>query len=103
MKRKVMVMTLDTLRVDKRAEILRLAELHGCRNVRVFGSVASGENKLGSDVDFLVDLEKGRGLLDMGGFLSDLQDLLGVEVDLVESGGIHPYIWSRVLAEAKPL
>jgi predicted nucleotidyltransferase len=96
-------MTLDTLRVEKRAEILRLAELHGCRNVRVFGSVASGENKPCSDVDFLVDLEKGRGLLDMGGLLSDLEDLLGVEVDLLESGGIHPYIRGRVLAEAMPL
>src|ERR1039458_6317670 len=59
-------MTLDKLRVDKRSEILRLAELHGCCNVRVFGSVASGETKPGSDVDFLVDLEKGRGLLDLG-------------------------------------
>src|ERR1035438_10421684 len=66
MKGKVIVMTLDTLRAEKRAEILRLAELHGCRNVRVFGSVASGENKPGSDVDFLVDLENGRGLLDLG-------------------------------------
>jgi predicted nucleotidyltransferase len=98
-----MMITLDTLRVDKRAEILHLAELHGCRNVRVFGSVASGENKPGSDVDFLVDLEKGRGLLDLGAFLSDLQGLLGVEVDLVESGCIHPYIRDRVLAEARPL
>ena len=98
-----MVMTLDTLRAEKRAEILRLAELHGCRNVRVFGSVASGENKPGSDVDFLVDLEKGRGLLDLGGLLSDLQNLLGGEVDLVESGCIHPYIRDRVLTKALPL
>ena len=97
------MMTMDTLRLEKRGEILRLAELHGCHNVRVFGSVASGENKPGSDVDFLVDLEKGRGLLDLGGFLSDLQNLLGVEVDLVESGSIHPYIRDRVLAEAMPL
>jgi len=102
MKVKSMV-TLDTLRSEKRSEILRLAELHGCRNVRVFGSVASGENKPGSDVDFLVDLEKGRGLLDLGGLLCDLQDLLGVEVDLVESDSIHPYIRDRVLAEATPL
>ena len=94
---------LDQLRVEKRAEILRLAQLHGCRNVRVFGSVASGENQPGSDVDFLVDLEKGRGLLDLGGLLSDLEGLLGVEVDLVESGCIHPYIRDRVLAEATPL
>jgi predicted nucleotidyltransferase len=103
MKGKVIVTTLDTLRAEKRAEILRLAELHGCRNVRVFGSVASGENKPGSDVDFLVDLEKGRGLLDLGGLLSDLQKFLGVEVDLVESDGIHPYIRDRVLTEAIPL
>jgi hypothetical protein len=93
----------DQLRLEKRAEILRLAELHGCRNVRVFGSVASGENQPGSDVDFLVDLEKGRGLLDLGGLLSNLQGLLGVEVDLVESGCIHPYVRDRVLAEATPL
>ena len=97
-----MTMTLDTRRMEKRAEILRLAELHGCRNVRVFGSVASGENRAGSDVDFLVDLEKGRGLLDLGGLLSDLRGLLGVEVDVVESGCIHPYIRYRVLAEATP-
>jgi hypothetical protein len=95
--------TLDQLRLEKRAEILRLAELHGCHNVRVFGSVASGENRPGSDVDFLVDLETGRGLLDLGGLLSDLQGLLGVEVDLVESGCIHPYIRDRVLAAATPL
>jgi predicted nucleotidyltransferase len=69
----------------------------------VFGSVASGENGPNSDVDFLVDLDKGRGLLDMGGLLSDLEELLGVEVDLVESGGIHPYIRGRVLSEAMPL
>ena len=53
--------TLDTLQREKRAEILRLAELHGCHNVRVFGSVATGENRPDSDIDFLVlvDLESG--------------------------------------------
>ena len=101
--RRVMTMTLDTLRAEKRSEILRLAELHGCHNIRVFGSVASGENKPGSDVDFLVDLDDGRGLLDLGGLLSDLECLLGTEVDLVESGSVHPYIRDRVFAEAKPL
>ncbi|MGC9948452.1 MAG: nucleotidyltransferase domain-containing protein [Bryobacteraceae bacterium] len=97
------MLTLDTLRQEKRDEILRRAEVHGCRNVRVFGSVATGENRPDSDVDFLVDLDQGRGLLDLGGLLSDLQDLLGADVDLVESGSIHPYIRERVLAEAVPL
>ncbi len=97
------VLTLDTLRREKRAEILHRAAVHGCRNVRVFGSVATGESRPDSDFDFLVDLDQGRGLLDLGGLLSDLHDLLGVDVDLVETGGIHPYIRDRVLAEAVPL
>jgi uncharacterized protein len=102
-KQKVSVLTLDTLRREKRAEILHRAAVHGCRNVRVFGSVATGESRPDSDFDFLVDLDQGRGLLDLGGLLSDLHDLLGVDVDLVETGGIHPYIRDRVLAEAVPL
>ena len=91
------------MRREKRAEILHRAEVHGCRNVRVFGSVATGESRPDSDVDFLVDLDQGRGLLDLGGLLSDLHDMLGVDVDLVESQSIHPYIRDRVLAEAVPL
>jgi len=97
------MVTLDSLRQERRAEILRLANAHGCRNVRVFGSVATGENRPESDIDFLVDLDNGRGLLDLGGLLSDLHELLGVEVDVVESGSIHPYIRERVLTEAVPL
>lgn len=97
------MLTLDTLRHEKRAEILRLAEMHGCRNVRVFGSVATGENRPDSDIDFLVDLEPGHGLLDLGGLLFDLSHLLAVDVDVVESGSIHPYIRTRVLSEAVPL
>jgi hypothetical protein len=98
-----MTITLDSLRAEKRSEILHLAELHGCHNVPVLGSGASGENKPGSDADFLVDLEKGRGLLALGGLLSDLEGLLDVEVDVVESGCIHPYIRDRVPTEAMPL
>jgi len=60
------MITLDTLRREKKAEILHLAEMHGCRNVRVFGSVATGENRPGSDVDLLVDLDEGRGTRDEG-------------------------------------
>ena len=59
------MVTLDTLRREKKAEILRLAETRGCRNVRVFGSVATGENRPDSDVDLLVDLESGRTIFDL--------------------------------------
>ena len=84
------MVTLDTLRREKRTDILRIAEKHSCHNVRVFGSVATGESRPDSDVDFLVDLDSGRGLLDLGGLLSDLQKLLGTDVDVLESGSIHP-------------
>jgi predicted nucleotidyltransferase len=55
------MLTLDTLRREKRAEILHRAEMQGCRNVRVFGSVATGESRADSDIDFLVDLDQGVG------------------------------------------
>jgi len=93
------VVTLQTLRLRK-PEILRLADDCGARNVRVFGSVVWGENREGSDIDFLVDLEPGHTLFDLGRFLMDLTDLLGTPVEVVEAGCLHPYIRDRVLAEA---
>lgn len=96
-------MTLETLRVEKKAEILKLAEQCGARNVRIFGSVARGEDRQDSDIDFLVDLDSGRTLFDLGKLLMDLTDLLGRQVEVVESGCLHRYIRDRVLAEAVPL
>ena len=94
------MVTLDSLRRDNKAEIVRLAAMRGCRNVRVFGSVATGENRPDSDVDFLVDLEPGHTIFDLAKFLGDLRELLGTEIDVVESRSLHPYIRDRVLAEA---
>lgn len=87
----------------RRAEILAIAARHGARNVRVFGSVARGNVRPGSDVDFLVDLEPGRSLFDLGGLLIDLQKLLGVDVDVVTERGLRPRIRAEVLREAVPL
>lgn len=87
----------------KKGEILRIAAKHGARNVRVFGSVARGEARPDSDVDFLVDMEPGRTLFDMGGLLMDLRDLLGLEVDVVTEHGLKPRIRERVLKEAELL
>lgn len=88
---------------DKRDAILAIAARHGASNVRVFGSVAEGRADDASDVDFLVDLEPGRSLLDLGGLLMDLQDLLGRKVDLVTEPALHWYIREKVVQEAKPL
>jgi predicted nucleotidyltransferase len=83
-----------------RAEIMAAAARHGATNVRVFGSVARGESDAASDVDFLVDFEPGRSLLDLAGLLVDLEDLLGHPVDVVTEPGLKARIRQRVLAEA---
>lgn len=88
---------------QKRQDILRIASRHGARNIRIFGSVARGEAKEGSDVDFLVDLEPGRSLLDHAALLLDLEQLLGCKVDVVTVRGIRPRIREQVLREAVPL
>jgi predicted nucleotidyltransferase len=96
------MVTLNTLQGEKRTEIVLLGEKYGARNIRVFGSVARGENRAESDVDFLVDMDKGRTLYDLAGFVADVQDLLGVHVDVVTPGGLR-YLRERVLTDAVPL
>jgi predicted nucleotidyltransferase len=88
---------------NKKNEILRLARRHGARDMRFFGSVARGEADDSSDVDFLVSMDPGRSLLDMGGLLVDLEKLLGRRVDLVTEKGLRDRIRERVLREAVPL
>jgi hypothetical protein len=88
---------------DKREEILRIAERYGAKNVRIFGSVARGEVGTDSDVDFLVDLEPGRNLFDLGGFLYEVQELLGVSVDVVTENGLRDHVRPSVLRDAAPL
>ncbi|MCS7007877.1 MAG: nucleotidyltransferase family protein [Gaiellaceae bacterium] len=94
--------TLAQLR-SRRDEILEAASARGAVNVRVFGSVVRGEAGGRSDVDFLVDMEPGRSLFDLGGLLMDLTELLGHEVDVVTEKGLRERVRARVLAEAQPL
>jgi uncharacterized protein len=96
-------MTLQELRVTKGEEILRLARRRGASNIRVFGSLARGESDERSDVDFLVDLEPGRSLLDLGGLQRDLEKLLAMGVDVVSSRGLRERVRERVLQDAVPL
>lgn len=88
---------------SKRNEIAQIAKQYGATNIRVFGSVARGNADDASDIDFIVDLEKGRSLLDLGGLLMDLQKLLGRSVDVVTEKGLKPRIRERVLSEARAI
>lgn len=88
---------------DRREEILRVAARHGAHNVRLFGSTARGDADDLSDVDFLVDMEPGRSLFDLGGLLMELQELLGSPVDITTESGLRERIRRRVLQEAIPL
>ena len=95
-------MTLPLVRRFRR-EILDLAARHGARNVRVFGSTARGVDQPDSDIDFLIDVEPGRTLLDVIAFEQDLHDLLGRKIEVLTDGGLSPYLQQRILAEAATL
>ena len=69
----------------RRAAILAAARRNKVSRVRVFGSVARGEERVGSDVDLLVDLDEGAGFFDLLGFKHEVEDLLGVAVDVGEA------------------
>lgn len=86
-----------------REDILRIAREHGAHNIRVFGSVGRGDGKKDSDLDLLIDFEKGRSLLDLVGLKLDLEDLLGCSVDLATEDALHWTIRERVVEEARPL
>ncbi|MCP4168972.1 MAG: nucleotidyltransferase family protein [Chloroflexi bacterium] len=83
--------------------ILQAAARYGAYNVRVFGSVARGDATPDSDVDFLVDLQPGRSLLDLGGLLMELQDILACEIDIVTEQSLRERVRQTILDEAIPL
>jgi len=92
----------DLLR-EKRDEILRIAEKHGARNVRVFGSVAHGEATESSDIDLLVDTAEETSPWFPAGLVEELEGLLGRRVDVVTANGLYWLLRRRILTEARPL
>ena len=96
-------MTIYELLEAKREEILSIAAKHGASNVRIFGSVARGEAREDSDVDFLVNLEPRTSLLEHIALIQDLSDLLGRKVDVANEKGLKTPIRERVLEQALPL
>lgn len=86
-----------------RAAIVETAARHGATNVRVFGSVARGADTLGSDVDLLVDLAPGTGVLGLGRLERDLRALLQVSVEVVPADDLKAGVAPDALADAVPL
>ncbi|PXY32648.1 hypothetical protein BAY60_01675 [Prauserella muralis] len=83
-----------------RRTVLELAAQRGARNVRVFGSVARGEDTADSDIDLLMDLDDNVGLVALAGLKRELAELLGVDVDVVPASTLKRAIRDQVLAEA---
>ena len=88
---------------DMRERIRDIAAQHGVSHVRVFGSVCRGEDQPTSDIDLLVKLDSGRTLLDLIALKQELEDTLGVPVDVVTEAALSPYIREAVIKEALPL
>ncbi len=93
-------MGIDELLREKREEILRIAAKHGAYNVRVFGSVARGEARADSDVDFLINVGENHSAWFPVGLILDLEELLKRQVDIATEDDLHWYIKDRVLKDA---
>ncbi len=96
-------MGIEELLLPLREEILKITANHGAYNVRIFGSVARGEAREDSDVDFLVEIEPKRSLFDYIALMQDLSELLGRKVDIAEPDNLHDLIREKVLREATVL
>lgn len=93
-------MELKQLLTKKRKGIIQIAQKYGVYNIRIFGSVARGENNSDSDLDFLVDIKSGRNLLERIALIQELEDLLGYKVDVVKSPNLPMLIRDKVFNEA---
>jgi hypothetical protein len=95
--------TLNDLRVFRREEIIRLAASYGAHNVRVFGSVARGQSSPASDVDFPVDLDSDRTSMNLGGLLTELEQVLQVRVAVATGKMLRTPVREQALREAVAL
>ena len=83
--------------------VLAVARRHGASNLRIYGSIAKGQEHNGSDLDLLVDLAADQTLLGLIRLRQELEDLLGCPVDVTEAETLHPLIRSEILAQAQLL
>ena len=87
----------------RRATLRQIAARHGASNLRVFGSVARGEERPDSDIDLLVDLAEDRGFTDYLALAEEIEQLLQRKVDLVLSRSVSPHFRPYIEAGARPL
>jgi len=87
----------------KRAAVREAASRFRAANPRIFGSVLHGTDQDGSDLDLLVDALPGTTLFDLGGLQVELEELLGISVDVLTPGDLPPGFRDQVLAEAAPV
>jgi uncharacterized protein len=90
---------LEQLR-QKRTDILAIAEKYGATNLRIFGSVARGDDRPDSDIDILIDQERRWSLFDQIGMMQDLEDLLECKVDLATADALRARIKDRIFKDA---
>lgn len=88
---------------QQKDNIYELAERHGVRNIRVFGSFAHGNADENSDLDLLVNMDEDRSLLDRIGFMHDVEDLLHIKVDVVNEKTLHHFIYDAVVKDGVQL
>jgi predicted nucleotidyltransferase len=93
-------MSIRQLLRTKRKQILEIASRHGARKVRVFGSVVRGTARRGSDVDFLVEMDEWRSLLDHSALILELERLLKRPVDVASERGLRSSLRKEVLKDA---
>ena len=98
-----MAVTLEELRDKHREFILSTAERCGVSDVRIFGSVLHGAAQEDSDLDLLVEVRRGTGLMELVGWQLDLEDRIGVPVQIVTQRSVSPLLQQRILSEAQPL
>ena len=95
-------MKLEELRQYK-PQILALAEKYGVENIRIFGSVARGDAKPESDIDFMVNMKGGSGMWELAGMWHEMEELLHCKVDLVPENAAYAHILTAAQQEGKPL
>ncbi len=88
---------------ERHAELIAVGRRHGVDHIRVFGSVVRGDADHVSDLDLLVDVQPGYGLLALSAFALDVEGLLHVPTQVTTPKGLKPRIRDRVLAEAVEL